>query len=274
MAKLWHCPKSCEERFVMWYVVQTQSGSEEIVAELMKKLIDPGAYKRCFIPLFEDVRKKNGQGMIFLHRFFPGYFFVETDEPEAVFKTIRRIPEFTRILGSRDEDGDIVFLPVGKEDEEFLNTLLDQGVMRVSYIRRSSSGRIERLIGPLEKYSNHITKLDIPRRRALVEVDLFGKKRRFKFGLWTDDDPPIAWITDRLGKGRIQEAPIPETADIGIHPGDKIIYGADGDEQVYGDQIFIVEKVDIKHRKVITTLPMLNTYARIEFSADEVIVVG
>ena len=258
----------------MWYVVQTRSGNEENVSELMKKLTDPADCKRCFIPLYEDVRKKDGKGRIFLHHFFPGYFFVETDTPEKVFRTAKRIPEFTRVLGSREKEGEITFLPVGKEDEDFLESLLDQGVMRVSYIKRSTSGRIEKIVGPLEKYSSHITKLDVMRRRAIVEIELFGKKRKLKFGLWTDDDPPIAWIRESLERKDEASKPFVDGIEIGIHLGDRVRFASSaGEDEVYGGQIFIVEKVDPARRKVYTSLPMINTIARMEFSADEVEVV-
>lgn len=258
----------------MWYVVQTRSGNEENVSELMKKLMDPEAFSRSFIPLYEDVRKKEGKGRIFLHHFFPGYFFVETSLPEEVFRTMKRIPEFTRVLGSREKEGELIFLPVGREDEEFLESLLDGGVMRVTYIKRSTSGRIEKLIGPLEKYSSHITKLDVMRRRAIVEIELFGKKRKLKFGLWTDDDPPISWIEESLNRKVAGAKPFADDIDIGIHPGDMVRFvSLAGNEEVYGDQLFTVERVDPVHRKIYTTLPMINTVAKIEFSADEVEVV-
>ena len=54
--------------------------------------------------------------------------------------------------------------------------------------------------------------------------------------------------------------------DIGIHPGDKVR----DDTGIYGDQIFTVQKVDLRRRTVISTFEMLGTAARIELRADEV----
>ena len=65
------------------------------------------------------------------------------------------------------------------------------GLMRVSFIIGLKNGRIDKIIEPLAKYSNRVIKFDISRRRAIVKADIFGKERKLKFGLWTEDDTPL-----------------------------------------------------------------------------------
>lgn len=249
----------------MWYVVQTQSGEEQRIMELFKKLADRRRYSRCFIPLFEDVRKREGKARIVLRRFFPSYFFIETDDPVYVSSVIKGIPDFARMLGVK-EDGGFVFIPVGQEDEEFLKTLLEEGLMRVSFVDKNAKGHIKRFVGPLEKYSNRITYLDVMRRRAIVEVDLFGKRRRFKFGLWTKDDYPIGWIEKRRKEGG-QTAPITEGFEIGLHPGDYVrdVTGLYGE-----DVLFKVEAVNPLQRTIKVNVNIFGTSVSTEMSADQV----
>jgi transcription antitermination factor NusG len=257
----------------MWYVIQVKSGEEERMKELLDKLRVDGAYGECFVPLFEDVKRNGGKCRIGFRKLFPGYLFIESDDPDRIFQTLKRIPDFTKLLGSVENDGTKLFVPIGKRDEEFLRTLFSDGLMHVSYVHMAKNGRIDRVVGPLYNYRNHITKLELRHRMAVVEADMFGKRRKVKFGLWTDDDPVLPLLE------RLKEAESTDDSsdggdvldgiainDIGIRPGDKVR----DDTGVYGDQIFIVERVDANRRTLISTFEMFGTNARIELRVDDV----
>ena len=126
----------------MWYVVQTQSDNEQSVMALLEHMAEPGIYRRLFVPMFEDVRKRNGRAGIRLRRLFPGYFFVDTDQPDRVFTLLKKIPEFTRLLGANGKDESKLFLHVNADDQAFLDSLMENGLMRVSYVKRAKNGRI------------------------------------------------------------------------------------------------------------------------------------
>ncbi len=265
----------------MWYVIQVKSGQEHDLKLLLESVKEPGAFGESFVPLFEDVKRREGKCTIGFRRLFPGYIFVEADDPRKIFETLRGIPDFTKLLGTVEEDGTKLFIPIGKEDEEFLRTLFKDGIMHVSYIHMAKTGRIDRIAGPLANYKNHITKLEMRHRMAIVEAEMFGKKRRVKFGLWTDEDTSLPQVEklkeelfgtgegsfSRKGSGKGGDV-LGDTVilDLGIHPGDKVM----DESGVYGNQIFVVEKVDTKHRTLISTFEMFGTSARIELNADDV----
>ena len=266
----------------MWYVIQVKSGQEHELKALIDKVKEPGDFGESFVPLFEEVRRSAGKCNITFRRLFPGYIFVDAQDPRRIFEVLGGIPEFTKLLGKVEEDGSKLFIPIGKEDEEFLDTLFQDGIMHVSYVHMAKNGRIDRIAGPLANYKNHITKLEMRHRMAIVEAEMFGKKRRVKFGLWTDDDPSLPFV-ERLksaeGSGGVKGSNngsgsdsvgdvLGKTVepDIGIHPGDKVM----DDSGVYGEQVFIVEKVDLKRRTVFSSFKMFGTNARIELNADEV----
>ncbi len=252
----------------MWYVVQTKSDNEQLVMDLFRKTADPECFHNLFIPMFEDVRKKDGRATIHLRRLFPGYFFVETDTPQEVFDSLKVVPEFKKLLGSVEKDGTKIFIPVEKEDQQFLDTLMENGLMRVSLIKRASNGRIEHITGPLAKYSNRVIKFDISRRRAIVKADIFGKERKLKFGLWTESDPPLAWVSELEKNGAINDdgTLLKGAYDIGIYPGDNVV----DETGVYEDQVFTVTQVDAARRIVFTTIEMFGTMVKIQFSVDDV----
>ena len=250
----------------MWYVIQTVSGDEHKLRDLLGHMGDSDAYSKCFSPVYEEVRRRADSYRITLRRLFPGYLFVETDRPEEVFRMLKSIPEFTRLLGTERDEDDRSFLPIGAEDEAFLKSILDDGVLHVSYVTLSRSHRIEKVVGPLAGYRNHIVKLEFRRREAVVETEMFGKRHRIHFGLWTDGDPAVPWLERQLGREQTPALDEGVALDIGINPGDAII----DETGLYGDQIFIVESVDAAHRRVYATLEMIGTRARVEMSADGV----
>ncbi len=248
----------------MWYVVQVESGQEQEMRVLFDKLRSDGAYGECFVPLFEDVKRSGGKCRIGFRKLFPGYVFVECSEPDKLFNTLMGIKNFTKLLGAVEEDGTKVFVPIGAEDEQFMRTLFDEGIMHVSYVHMTKNGRIDKIAGPLAHYRNHITKLELRHRMAVVEAEMFGKHRKVKFGLWTDDDPVLPAIQRLKGEEDILDGVV--DIEIGVRPGDKVV----DETGVYGDQVFIVQSVDIKRRVVVSTFEMFGTSARIELRADEV----
>ena len=251
----------------MWYVVQVKSGEEVRMKALLDRLRVEGAYEECFIPLLEDVKRSGGKVSISFRRLFPGYIFVDSNEPDRLFDILRGIKDFTRLLGTSETDGSKVFIPVGREDEEFMKTMFEDGLMHVSYVHTGRNGRIDRVAGPLANYRNHITKLEIRHRMAIVEAEMFGKKRKVKFGFFTDDDPKFPALEKLKYEDKDNDVldGIIEF-DIGIHPGDKVR----DDTGIYGDQVFTVQKVDLRRRTIISTFEMFGTAARIELRADEV----
>lgn len=250
----------------MWYVIQTVTGNEHELKALLDAMLPEDSYDRSFVPLYEEVLHRAKGSRITFKRLFPGYLFVETDDPEAVFDTLRRIPDFARLLGSPEPDGTKTFLPVGAEDEEFLRSLLDDGLMHVSYVHLSSAHRIDRVAGPLARYRNHITKMEFRHRYALVELTMFGKKRRIRFGLWGDGDPALPWLERELE--RKQSAALDEGVeiDIGLRPGDRVL----DTTGVYGDYEFVIDRVDAVHRTLRTKIELFGDYRTIELFADDV----
>ena len=249
----------------MWYVIQTRCGFEDELAERLKKKLKAGECRECFSPVFEDVKRTAGESRISRRRLFPGYVLIDTEKPEAVYAALRTVHEFTRLLGSeRDPEEETLFIPVSEEDRLFLQSILSNGVMRVSYVEEVKGKRIGRVIGPLARYGNHITKLEFRKRWAIVEAEIFGKRRKIKFGLWTDEDEKLPWIEEKRRDGSTPEYLLMQT-DIGIHPGDRVrdISG------IYGDEVFLVEEVNPLQRTIRTKMMIFGELRPIRLSVDQ-----
>lgn len=251
----------------MWYVIQTKSGEEKNLKLFLENVLPENIRASFFVPLYENVWRKGGTGHISILLMFPGYVFAETDMPDELFELLKKTPRFTRLLNMEELNGERTFLTVSKQDEEFLRSLLEDNIMHVSYIRRSKSGKIEKLVGPLEEYEKYITKLDMPHRRAIVEAYLFGKERKLKFGLWTDSDPD----TPRIRRLKLEELEQVKKSDIdiGIYIGDTV---RDKSGIYEGMELTVIE-VDATRSIVWVETELFGTKVRIEMYANEVEVI-
>ena len=256
----------------MWYVIQAKSGDEQKLKLLLEARLEQEYYRQCFVPLYEAVRRRQDKCLIIMRRLFPGYLFIDTDNPLEVYKALKKIPDFASILGVKETlESQKLFIPISGDDEDFLNSLLNDGIMHVSYVHLSRTNRIDKVVGPLEKYRKYITKMEYRHRYAIVETEIFGKHRKISFGLWGDEDPRIPWL-EKLKKQQlvaIKDDNFPPEYDIGIHPGDKIEY-----PEIYGDTVFVVDKVDPSHRIIHTTIEMFGCKRNIEMYADDVKKIG
>lgn len=253
----------------MWYVIQVMSGDEQKMKLLLEDRVDSRIYRKCIVPAYESVRRRQGKCLIMLRRLFPGYMLIDTDEPEKVHDALKKIPHFTSLLGVREKtEEQRVFIPIGNNDEEFLKSILDDGIMRVSYVHLSKAGRIDRVKGPLEKYRQYIVKMEYRHRFATVEAEVFGKKRRIEFGLWGDSDPRLPWV-EEIKTGMVSptydEVSVPDN-DTGIRVGDRVEY-----PEIYGDNKFIVDYVDTSRRIIRSTIEMFGCVRNIELYMDDVI---
>ncbi|WP_022772862.1 transcription termination/antitermination NusG family protein [Butyrivibrio sp. AE2015] len=258
----------------MWYVIQTESGNEHILKNEIVAVLGEKYRNHVMVPLYEDVWRKGGTGHITIKKMFPGYLFIETDAPISADEMLKNIDGFKTILGVEDKKEGKTFVPINKEDEEFIKNLFEEGMMHVSYIKLNHRRQIGRIVGPLSNYRNKIVKLDIPHRRAIVDSEIFGKRRRIKFGLWTDEDKPLAWLEEKKKEqDNINFVEKENKPDIiidnpyGIHEGD-IVVDSSG---IYVDQRFKVKRVDNKKNLIFTETEILGTVVEVELLMDQVL---
>ncbi|MCR5178412.1 MAG: hypothetical protein K6C95_05460 [Lachnospiraceae bacterium] len=250
----------------MWYVIQTKTGEEDKVVQLINGLKSESLEYSCFVPAFEKVIRNSRSCRVCLRRMFPGYVIMDTDDPVGLFHTLKGVPEFTRMLGADEEEsGETVFVPISEDDKRFLETLLIDGILHVSYVIMNKS-RVDKVIGPLADYVGHIQHLDIQHRRAIVEKEIFGKHRKIYFGLWTPDDPRHAWVLQQIEGGNTGVI-TDQIYDIGIYKGDRV-RGTGG---TYEDYEMRVIKVDPVRRRVTVEIELFGGALNLSLYADDVV---
>lgn len=170
-----------------WFVLYTAPNKEPEAAELLKRMISHELWSRCEIPKKVKVFRSAGKFHLLEDVMFPGYLFVKTKRPEKLFKELKRARKFPQFITCMND----VIVPVEDKDLCFLKDVCGenlQQVMGITKISLDDENRITMADGVLKHYLNRIVKLNLRKRFAIVEVDLFNRTQTIFFGIRLDKD--------------------------------------------------------------------------------------
>ena len=162
----------------MWYVIQVRTGTEEEIQRQCENIIDNSILERSFIPRYEQERKYQGKWHTELKVLFPGYVFLASGDQEKLFFELKRVMGLTKLLGT----GETV-VPLTDEETDFLLKLggeeqtveMSEGIIE--------NDRVVVLSGPLKGNEGLIRKIDRHKRKAWLEVEMFGRTVEMQVGL-------------------------------------------------------------------------------------------
>ncbi|MEG1425989.1 MAG: antiterminator LoaP [Raoultibacter sp.] len=161
----------------MHYVVQVVGGQERPTRALCERILAPNSYQRCYLPLCEKMKKCQGQWRKTQEILFPGYLFFETSEIDALAAELKKIPRFTKLLGSGE------FQPLSPDDIMMIDHLTGKERVLTVSIGYIIDDVITVIDGPLAGFEGSIKKIDRHKRAALVDLTFCGRTIRAKVGL-------------------------------------------------------------------------------------------
>lgn len=171
----------------MWYVIQTTTGKEEELVALIRRMLPASLYSRCFFMKRQLMKRLGGEWLEVTETLFPAYVFLETIQEKEVFYRLKRIPEFTKLLG----DGEGAFIPLEAEEEAFFKKLCGGGpgdLVRNTTVYLDRDREIRRLEGPLEQFKERIVRMNLRKRYAIVEMSMRGEKGTALLGIRLEKD--------------------------------------------------------------------------------------
>lgn len=163
----------------MWYAVQVATGREETARDMCRKLLNKESYTDIFIIRFDRAKRY----YVAWHKekkiMFPGYMFIDTDNPSDIYEQLKNVPELTKILGR--EGKDFISIEPGKE-------AMFKAMVNEAYEIPVSTGIIEgnRVIvkdGPLVGMEAYIKKIDRHKRIAVLNAEMFDQEINVSVGL-------------------------------------------------------------------------------------------
>ncbi len=179
----------------MWYVIQVRTGMEETIRQQCERVIEKQILEHCFIPYCEQMKKYQGEWHKEKKILFPGYVFLVSGDQEQLYQGLKKVIGLTKLIGTGRE-----VVPLAEDEVDFL---LEFG--KEEQIVAMSEGIIEddRIVvtsGPLKGHEGMIRKVDRHKRRAYLEVEMFGRK----IETWVGLEIVAKAATQRKSKEKIQ----------------------------------------------------------------------
>ena len=152
----------------MWYVIQTTTGREEELTDVLKSMLPQTICEKSFFIRRETCWRLKGK-----HK-------IQTQAPETLFYQLKKVPKLSKLLSDGEE-----FLPVREDEQEFLESLItveEKDGKEVYLVKRSEiqvdeEGNIVWAGTPLSRYIGNVVRKRIRKRYVVIEKELFGKKR-------------------------------------------------------------------------------------------------
>ena len=184
---------------MLWYVIQTYTGKEEQLVEMVRRIVPGRLYGDCFVAYYEQLRRRQQANQIHIIRAFPGYVFITCDNPEELFFCLKQVPAMTRLIA----DGAFYFLPLDPAEADFLENIMDgKHVMRLSYVSTDGHDHVSYISGPLEFCRSRILGYRFRKRYATIRLLLSGEEKDVRLGIILNED-----VRRELSYGKV-EAPV------------------------------------------------------------------
>ncbi|MXP74771.1 antiterminator LoaP [Lachnospiraceae bacterium WCA-9-b2] len=162
----------------MWYVVQVRTGTEESIRIQCEKHMSEEVLERCFIPYYEEAKRIRGNWTTLEKVLFPGYVFMITEKLERLYEQLHSVIGLTKLIGTGQE-----IVPLCAEEIAFIQGIggenqvveMSEGVIVKSNVKITS--------GPLMGKEGMIKKIDRHKRKAWLEVPMFGRVQTVQVGV-------------------------------------------------------------------------------------------
>ncbi len=208
---------------MLWYAIQTYTGREEKLAEMIRRMVPPECVGECFVPYFEQLHCWHQQNQIRVLRLFPGYIFLSSDDIGGLFQWLKMVPAMSKIMTA----GAFEFAPMDDGEAEFLLRMMDPDrIVRLTYVATDGKDRVSYLSGPLEKCRDHIQSYQFRKRFAQVQLRIAGQEKTARVGIILNDD-----VRREMTYGKVEapvrmperyKTPVLKKRTSGLEPGDRV----------------------------------------------------
>ena len=158
-----------------WYIVQTFSGFEQKVAEVIKEklkvkgLVDK--IEKVEIPMHEITEVKRGKRIQRKKNFFPSYVLVKMEMSKELYHMIKNIQKVTGFLGTT---GTPVAVP-DKEIDKIMGNIREGSLSPEPRLSFDIGEQVKVCEGPFASFTGLVEEVDEEKLRLKVSVSIFGR---------------------------------------------------------------------------------------------------
>ncbi len=168
-----------------WYVIHTQTGSEEKVKAGIEKKLEQNPENKEFIsqiivPTEQVAEIKGGKKKISQRKFFPGYVLVEMELNDKTWYFIKRTPGVTGFVGPRSR-------PTPLTEEEIKNilkqteTTKEKPIPKVLF-EKGEAIRVKE--GPFYNFNGVVEEVNHEKGKVKVSISIFGRATPVELEMW------------------------------------------------------------------------------------------
>ena len=158
-----------------WYIVQTFSGFEQKVAEILRetvKIKELGEkISDVLVPLHEVTEVRRGKRVQRKKKYFPSYVLVKMEMSKELYHMIKNIQKVTGFLGTTGQP-----VPVSdKEIDKILGNIKEGSLIPEPSISFDIGEQVKVCEGPFASFTGLVEEIDEEKSRLKVSVSIFGR---------------------------------------------------------------------------------------------------
>ena len=158
-----------------WYIVQTFSGFENKVAEVLRDTIKikelSDKIEEVLVPIHEVTEVKRGKRVQRKKKYFPSYLLVKMEMNKELYHMIKGIQKVTGFLGSTGSPAPVP----EKEIDKILGRIKEGSLTPTTQISFDIGEQVKVCEGPFASFSGLVEEVDEEKSRLKVSVSIFGR---------------------------------------------------------------------------------------------------
>jgi transcriptional antiterminator NusG len=158
-----------------WYVVNTLSGYEHSVADMIKDFAEKkgvlAKFEEIVVPVESVTEFKKGKKVTSEKKIFPGYIVVKMELDDLTWNLVKNIPRVAGFLGGSGKP-----MPIREAEVQRLLKQVEEGVVVKDVELTFDVGEMVKIIdGPFVTFSGVVDEVDLIKKRLKVSVSIFGR---------------------------------------------------------------------------------------------------
>ena len=158
-----------------WYIVQTFSGFENKVAEVLKDNIKTkelsDKIEEVLVPIHEVTEVRRGKRVQRKKKYFPSYLLVKMEMNKEIYHMIKGIQKVTGFLGSTGNPAPVP----EKEIDKILGRIKEGSLAPTTQVTFDIGEQVKVCEGPFASFSGLVEEVDEEKSRLKVSVSIFGR---------------------------------------------------------------------------------------------------
>ena len=158
-----------------WYILQTFSGFEKKVSEIIKDKIKNNQFidkiEDVLVPTHEVTEVKRGKRVQKKKKYFPSYVLIKMEMNREIYHAIKNIQKVTGFLGTASTP-----IPIpDKEIDKIIGNIKEGTLAPKTQISFDIGEQVRVCQGPFASFSGLVEEVDEEKLRLKVAVLIFGR---------------------------------------------------------------------------------------------------